>query len=82
MEIGITKDDATTTNTIAMIDTGKDTTEIVMNETTPRITTGEGTTDDKETGISDATKEEGIFAGRSAEKQLESIIKDQAQTPL
>ena len=79
MEIGITKDDATT-------DTGKDTTEIGMNGTTPQITTGEGTIgvirNDKETGISDATKEEGIFAGRSAEKQLESIIKDQAQTPL
>ena len=69
-----------------MIDTGKDTTEIVMNETTPRITTGEGTTyiirSDKETGISDATKEEGIFAGKSVGKQLESRIGDQSQTPL
>ena len=62
MEIGITKDDATT-------DTGKDTTEIGMNGTTPQITTGEGTIgvirNDKETGISDATKEEGISQGRA-----------------
>ena len=75
-----------TTSTIATTDVGIVTTEMGMNETTPRITTVDGTIDifrnDKETGISDATKEEGIFAGRSAEKQLESIIKDQAQTPL
>ena len=49
-----------------MTDARKDTTEIGMNETTPRITTGEGTTDDKETGISDATEREGIFAEKSA----------------
>ena len=85
-EIGITKEDAMTTSTIAMTDVGKDTTEVGMNGTTPRIMTAGGTIDvirnDKETGISDATKEEGIFAGKSVGKQLESTIRDQSQTPL
>ena len=77
MEIGITKDDAMTMSAITTTDTERDTTEIGMNGTTPQITTREGTIDitrnDKETGISDATKEEGIFAG----KQLESTIGNQ-----
>ena len=78
-------EDVTTMSAIAMTDTGKATTEIGMNETTPRITTGEGMIDviqnDKETGISNATKNEGIFAGKSTGKKLESAIKE-AQTPL
>ena len=36
---------------------------------------------DKETRISDVTKEEGIFAGKSIGKQAKSTTKDQAQTP-
>ena len=67
--IGITTDDMTTTSTIATIDAGKDTTESGMNKSTPRIMTGEGTIDDKETGISDTTEGEGIFAWKSVRKQ-------------
>ena len=52
-----------------------------MNETTPPITTREGTTYGKETGISDATKGEGILAEKSAGKQPENTTRDQAQTP-
>ena len=52
-----------------------------MNETTPRITTGEGTTDDKETGTSDATRREGIFVEKSVGKQPENTAKGQTQTP-
>ena len=69
-----------TTSTIATTDAGKDTTKIGMNETTPRIMTGEGTIDDKETGISDTTEGEGIFAGKSIGKQPENTTMDQAQT--
>ena len=70
-----------TTSTIATTDAGKDTTEIGMNETTPRITTGEWMTDDKETGTSDATKREGIFLEKSVGKQPENTTRSQAQTP-
>ena len=68
VEIDIITGDETTASTIATTDAGKDTTEIGMNETTPRIMTGEGTTNDKETGISDAAKREGIFAEKSTGK--------------
>ena len=79
--IGITIGDATTTSTIATTDAGKDTIEIGMNEITPWITTGEGTTNEKETGISDATKREVIFAEKSAGKQPKNTTRNQGQAP-
>ena len=67
--------------TITTTDARKDIIEIRMNMTTPGITTGEGMIEDKETGISDTTKGEGIFSGKSVGKQLENTTRDKAQTP-
>ena len=63
----------------ATTNAGKDTTEIGMKETTPRITTGEGTIDDKETGIPDVTKGEGIFTRKNIDvkKMRKSVIEMQ-----
>ena len=78
--------DTTTMSMIVTTDAGKDITEIGMNGTTPHIPTRGGTIDvirnDKETGISNATKEDDIFTGKSVGKQPESTIRDQSQTPL
>ena len=69
-----------TMSVIVITNAGNDTTESGMNKSTPRIMTGEGTIDDKETGISDTTEGEGIFAGKSIGKQPENTTMDQAQT--
>ena len=83
-EIRVTIEDTTTMSATATTDVEKATTKIGMSVTTPWNTIGEGTTKDtqngKGTGISAATKEEVIFAGKTVRKQHEITIGYQSQT--